>query len=158
MGVSGAGKSTVAAILAGVLGVDLADADDLHPPENVEAMSAGRALADADRGPWLHAVASWLAAHPEGGVVACSALRRRYRDILRAGAPRTVVLHLDGDPAVVESRLAARQGHFMPVSLLGSQLATLEPLEEGVVMDLASPAEEIARRFAADLTAPPTTG
>ena len=142
MGVSGSGKSTVGAALALRLSVPFVDADDLHPARNIAKMTAGEALGDGDRRPWLDDLGRWLAAHPDGGVAGCSALRRRYRDQLRGHLPpgQPAFVHLAADAAVLRRRLADRAGHFMPVSLLESQLATLEPLEPdevGVVVDAA---------------------
>jgi len=139
MGVSGSGKSTVAAALAQRLRVPFADADDLHPPANIAKMTAGTALDDDDRRPWLDVVGRWLADHPDGGVMACSALRRGYRDQLRQHAAEVCFVHLEGTREVIERRQASRLGHFMPSSLLASQLATLEPLapeEHGIVIDV----------------------
>lgn len=146
MGVSGSGKSTVGAALADRLRVPFLDADDLHPEANVTKMARGEPLDDDDRWPWLRDVGRWLADHPDGGVTACSALRRRYRDQLRGHAPSTAFVLLAADRAVLERRQSARHGHFMPVSLLGSQLATLEafgPDEDGVVVDVDQPVEGI---------------
>ena len=140
MGVSGSGKSTVGAALAQRLRVPFADADDFHPPANIAKMSAGEALDDDDRVPWLEAIGAWLAAHDaEGGVVSCSALKRSYRDQLRRHAPRLQLVHLHGSREVIARRQASRPGHFMPASLLASQFATLEPLaedEHGIVLDV----------------------
>ncbi|MBD9698156.1 gluconokinase [Flavimobilis sp. GY10621] len=147
MGVSGCGKSTVATLLAARLGVPYVDADDLHPAANVARMSAGIQLTDDDRAPWLDTVAAAIAAAPDGVVVACSALRRSYRDRLRAGAPGTVVVHLDGTPELLAARIGARTDHFMPASLLGTQLATLESLaddEPGTVLDVTATPDELA--------------
>lgn len=131
MGVSGSGKSAVGAALAVALGLPYVDGDALHPPENVAKMHAGVPLADDDRWPWLDTVGEWLRAHAAGGgVVACSALRRSYRDRLLSHAPTARFAELDVPPDVLRARLAARTGHFMPASLLDSQLATLEPLAE----------------------------
>jgi gluconokinase len=156
MGVSGSGKTTVGTALARRLGVPYADADDFHSPDNVAKMSAGVPLDDADRLPWLRAVGAWLAEHDGSGcVVGCSALRRRYRDVLRDAAPKTRFLHLDGPPEVVKERVAARSDHFMPASLVDSQFETLEPLEPdepGVVLDLAAPVEESVETAVAALT------
>ncbi|ABL83222.1 MULTISPECIES: gluconokinase [unclassified Nocardioides] len=146
IGVSGSGKSTVGAALAQRLRVPYEDADDLHPPENVAKMSAGHALDDDDRYPWLEAVGGWLAEHPDGGVMACSALRRKYRDQLRRHAPVVEFVLLEGTPEVIGRRQASRPGHFMPASLLASQFATLEPLEpdeRGVVIDVDQSVEAI---------------
>lgn len=152
MGVSGCGKSTVATLLAARLGVPYVDADDLHPATNVARMSAGIPLTDDDRAPWLDTVAATIAAAPDGVVVACSALRRTYRDRLRAGAPGTVVVHLDGTPELLAARIGARTDHFMPASLLGTQLATLERLaddEPGTVLDVTATPDELADTAAA---------
>jgi gluconokinase len=136
MGVSGSGKSTAARALAQRLGVPFCEGDDVHPPANVAKMQAGQPLDDADRAPWLAALNAWMQAHRDGGVVSCSALRRRYRDRLREGlAPPPAFVLLDPSRAVLERRMAARHGHFMPGSLLDSQLATLERpgADEGVL-------------------------
>ncbi|MFF2082993.1 gluconokinase [Nocardia sp. NPDC058176] len=139
MGVSGSGKSTVGALLAGRLELPYAEGDGFHPQANIEKMAAGIPLDDADRAPWLDIVADWLGAHSDhGGVAACSALKRAYRDRLRAGAPQTYFVFLDAPRVELERRMAARLGHFMPTSLLDSQLATLEPLEPdeaGITLD-----------------------
>ena len=129
MGVSGSGKSTIGALLAERLGWPFADADGFHPPENVAKMAAGTPLTDADRWPWLDAIAAHIGAARQAGqpvVVACSALRRAYRERLRAGHGDLLFLHLSGAPEVIAARQAARQGHFMPPSLMASQFATLE--------------------------------
>lgn len=130
MGVSGSGKSRVGGLLATRLGWSFMEGDALHPPANVEKMRAGRPLDDADRQPWLAFVADWIDARldaGEGGVVTCSALKRAYRRILDRQGGRVVFVFLDGGRDLIARRLAARQGHFMPASLLDSQLATLEP-------------------------------
>lgn len=130
MGVSGAGKTEVGAALAARLRATFKDADDLHPLPNVEKMTAGVPLTDEDRWPWLRLVGSELAAeHPHGIVVACSALKRAYRDAIRAAAPSTRFILLKVDPSVLMERLVQRPGHFMPPSLLTSQLETLEALD-----------------------------
>lgn len=141
MGVAGSGKTTVARLLADRLGWTFAEADDFHSAANVAKMSAGIPLSDEDRQPWLEDVRRWLDACPGDAVITCSALRRRYRDVLRRAAARVRFLHLAGSRETLTSRLGAREGHFMPVSLLDSQLATLEPLEpdeDGVVVDVAA--------------------
>ena len=144
MGVSGSGKTTVGAALADALGLPFVDGDALHPAANVAKMAAGIPLDDADRAPWLDAVGAVLAAGPV--VVACSALKRAYRDRLRAAAPGLELVFLDGSRELLASRMTARPGHFMPASLLDSQLATLErpdPDEHSVTVDIAAPVAEI---------------
>lgn len=146
MGVSGAGKSTIGTLLATRLGVPFADADDFHPPANVAKMSAGQPLADDDRWPWLEAIGAWMDAQSTGGVVTCSALKRVYRERLRAGRPRVRLLHLAGDAALIGARQAARPDHFMPPSLMASQFATLEapgPEERAIILSVAPPPEAI---------------
>ncbi|MFE9094738.1 gluconokinase [Streptomyces sp. NPDC007264] len=150
MGVAGTGKTTIGPLLAARLGVPYAEGDDFHPPANVAKMAAGTPLGDEDRRPWLDAIGAW--AHGRaglGGVVSCSALKRSYRDRLRAAAPDLVFVHLAGDRPLIEDRMAHRRGHFMPTALLDSQFATLQPLERdeaGVVVDVSGTPEEIASR------------
>ena len=150
MGVSGSGKSTVGAALAQRLRVPFADADDFHPPANIAKMTAGEALDDEDRQPWLEAIGEWLAAHADGGgVMSCSALKREYRDQLRHHARGVEFVHLDGNREVIARRQASRPGHFMPASLLDSQFATLEPLEpdeRGFVVDVDQTSTRSSRR------------
>lgn len=156
MGVSGAGKSSVGAQLAGALGVTFVDADDLHPLANVEKMAAGIPLTDEDRRPWLAEVGEALAASSAGIVMACSALRRRYRDQIRSAAPQTVFVHLAGTHELLASRLSGREDHFMPAALLDSQESTLEPLEadeRGVVVDITPSLSEVVREIVAQLSA-----
>lgn len=130
MGVCGSGKSTVGAALAQRLNAAFVDSDSLHPQSNVEKMAAGNPLTDEDRWPWLGLVGAELASgHPDGIIVACSALKRAYRDAIRAKAPATKFLQLNVELPVLENRVAHRPGHFMPSSLLSSQLETLEPLQ-----------------------------
>ncbi len=132
MGVSGSGKSTVGELLSERLGVPYVDADDLHPQANVEKMAAGHPLNDDDRWPWLARVGNALTdAESTGLVIACSALKRSYRDAILREEPRAVFVHLDGTRDLLETRMQHRHGHFMPTSLLDSQLATLEPLQAG---------------------------
>ncbi len=150
MGVSGAGKSTVGAALAQRLRVPFLDADTLHPAANIAKMSAGQPLNDDDRYPWLDRVGEWLAGHRDGGVASCSALKRAYRDRLRAHCPRIEFLHLDGSPELIGRRLAARSGHFMPAALLRSQFDALEPLgsdEHGVSVDVDQDVQIIVDTF-----------
>lgn len=153
MGVSGSGKSTVGALVAARLGVPFRDADDLHPLANVEKMSRGIPLTDEDRAPWLDAVGAQLAAAPMGMVMACSALRQTYRDAIRVAAPDTVFAHLHGTQELLAERIGARRDHFMPPTLLESQLATLEAPgdEEGVTVAIASDPDHIAQEIAAKL-------
>ena len=146
MGVSGAGKSTVGTALAARLAVEYAEADDFHSMANIKKMSAGIPLTDADRGPWLAGLARWIVQHRNtGGVLTSSALRRRYRDVLRGGGDVWFVHLLVGRDVLAE-RLRTRANHFMPASLLGSQLADLEPLqadEPGMTVDATAPPEQI---------------
>jgi gluconokinase len=148
MGVSGSGKTTVAKLVATRLGWDMKEGDDLHPESNVAKMAAGHPLTDEDRWPWLRLVAGWITEHTDigrPGVVTCSALKRSYRDVLRG--PRAVFVHLTGDASQIGQRLATRHGHYMPASLLRSQIETLEPLgpdEQAIEVDVAGTPSEIA--------------
>ncbi len=170
MGVSGCGKTTIGDLIARRLNVPFLDGDSLHPVENVAKMAAGTPLTDDDRWPWLATVGSTLGNAGAGGLVlACSALKRSYRDAILALAPGTVFLHLHGSRDVLGARLEGRSGHFMPPALLDSQLATLEPLaadEAGVVVDIAGAVDQVvadalagitavARQFDVDLRAAP---
>ncbi|MEV6301301.1 gluconokinase [Actinoplanes sp. NPDC051861] len=156
MGVSGSGKSTIGTLLAAAIpGAVFIDADDLHPAANKTMMAAGIPLTDQDREPWLHTCAVTVAAERAAGrpvVLACSALRRRYRDLLTAGAGPLHFVHLRAGTELLTDRLTARQGHFMPAGLLNSQLETLEELEPdetGIVVDVhAAPAEVVQRLLA----------
>lgn len=132
MGVSGSGKTTVARGVADRLGWVFAEGDEFHPAANVEKMRAGEPLTDDDRRPWLRSLADWIAAREaaeQNAVLTCSALKRAYRDLLSSGHPSVQFLHITAPPAELRRRLAARRGHYMPASLLDSQLATLEPLQ-----------------------------
>lgn len=158
MGVSGCGKSTVAEAIASALGLACIDGDDLHAPESVAKMRAGTPLGDDDRWPWLDRIGARLGgagAAPAGVVVACSALRRAYRDRLRASAPGVQFVFLDGSPDLIRARMQARSGHYMPAGLLDSQLRTLErptPDEAGVVtVDIDAPTATVALRAVAAL-------
>jgi gluconokinase len=154
MGVTGAGKTTISQALAAALDVAYIDTDDLHPASNVKKMSAGVPLNDSDRQPWLDLVGYAIAGRPEGVVVACSALKRRYRDALRAHAPALFFAHLAPSSAVLEARLDARPDHFMPTSLLESQLDALEPLEAdeaGVTIETTGPVDELVSAIVARL-------
>lgn len=148
MGVAGSGKTTIGEDLAERLGVEYAEADTFHSKANIAKMSAGHPLTDEDRRPWLQAIADWIREHQQtGGVVSSSALKRRYRDVLRTGGD-VWFLHLNGPAALIADRMRHRAGHFMPVSLLDSQLGDLEPLESderGVVVDIAQPPADIVR-------------
>lgn len=149
MGVSAAGKSTTGRLLAAELAVDFLDADDLHPASNRAKMSAGTPLTDEDRMPWLDRVGDELAARStEGVVIACSALRRTYRDRIRERVPSVVFVHLHGSDALLAERAAGRTDHFMPPSLLRSQLDTLEvldPDEAGMVVEVSAPPADLSR-------------
>jgi gluconokinase len=148
MGVSATGKTTVATQLAEELGCEFIEGDDLHPRRNIEKMSAGHALTDEDRWPWLQAIAEMVAVKDYEGistVVTCSALKRGYRDVLRDAAP-TFFVHLHADFAVLEARMQTRSRHFMPTGLLRSQFDTLEELgddEDGAVIDVTPPLDEV---------------
>jgi gluconokinase len=147
MGVSGSGKSTVGELLAERLGVEYADADDFHSATSRAKLQAGVALTDADREPWLRSIGSWLADRGSaGGVVSCSALKRRYRDILRACSPGLVLLYCEGSRELIAERMAARRDHFMPPSLLESQFTDLEQPdddEDPITVDVALPPAEV---------------
>lgn len=153
MGVSGCGKSAVGSRLAARLQVDYIEGDALHPAQNVAKMAAGQPLDDADRAGWLAALRERIAeAHRNGQglVVSCSALKRSYRNILRQGDPALRFAHLDGPRAVLESRVSNRPGHFMPASLLDSQLATLQPLqpdEASLLLDIRQPLATLVRQI-----------
>ncbi|MCJ2065103.1 gluconokinase [Methylobacterium sp. J-088] len=157
MGVSGSGKSTVAALVAERLGWTFIDGDSFHGPENVAKMHAGHALDDADRAPWLVRIAAWIRARlaaGESAVVVCSALRRAYRDSLTGGSRRVRIVYLEGDRALIAGRLAARHGHFMSPLLLDSQFATLEAPgldEHPIIVGIADPPAVVAERIVARL-------
>ncbi len=162
MGVSGCGKSTVAAILAGQLGWDLAEGDDLHPAANVEKMRAGTPLTDDDRWPWLDRVADWIRDHTNAGlpgIITCSALKRVYRDRMRGD--NVVFVYLAGSKDTIARRLDARLDHYMPSTLLDSQISTLEPPgpdENTLLIDLGRPPAEEASEIISRLSLVAETG
>ncbi len=157
MGVSGAGKSTIAAMLALRLGWTYQDADWFHPQSNIEKMHSGEALTDEDRWPWLQAIAAWIAATGEAGghgVIACSALKRAYRDVLVNGRRDVRIVYLKGERDLIARRSSLRHGHFMPAALLDSQFATLEepgPDEHPVIAPIDARPPEIVDRIMAEL-------
>ena len=172
MGVSGSGKSTVAALLAGALGCHFQEGDDLHPRENVEKMRSGTPLTDADRLPWLRKIAEEIEgwrARGECGVLTCSALKRSYRNIIIGNRHNVVLVYLKGSRDLLHRRMAARHGHYMPIALLDSQFATLEeptPDEHPVIVDVGDKPAEIAHEIVrqledwqhkTDRAAPPAT-
>ncbi|MEP5758010.1 MAG: gluconokinase [Litoreibacter sp.] len=147
MGVAGCGKSSVGGGVATKLNAHYLDGDDLHPPENIKKMSAGTPLDDVDRAPWLDLVGEHLSRHQTTILIGCSALKRSYRDRIRAQVTEPVIfLHLHGDRSVIEARMAARKEHFMPVKLLDSQFAALETLQDdelSVIIDINQPFEDV---------------
>jgi gluconokinase len=157
MGVSGSGKSTVAALLAAALGCQFQEGDDLHPPENVAKMRAGTPLTDADRMPWLHKIAEEIdgwRARGECGVLTCSALKRSYRDIIIGDRRDVVLVYLKGSRERIHQRMIARHGHFMPLALLDSQFATLEeptPDEHPIIEDVEGKPADIAHEIVCQL-------
>jgi len=164
MGVAGAGKSTVGEALSAALGWPFRDADSFHPPANVEKMSRGLPLDDADRAPWLAAIARWIdgrLAAGEPGIVSCSALKRAYRQRIIGARDGVRLVYLAGDRELIAGRLAARKGHFMPASLLDSQLATLEepgPEERALVVSIVPSPEEVAVSIVGALGLAPAAG
>jgi gluconokinase len=155
MGVSGSGKSRVAGLLAGRLGWDLEEGDDLHPPANIAKMSSGHPLTDEDRWPWLAKVADWIRARTDAhrcGIITCSALKRAYRDLLRG--THVVFVYLAGERDLIAARLVARNGHFMPPALLASQFAALEPPgpdERAITVDVSASVTAEADRITVGL-------
>ncbi|MDQ0031715.1 gluconokinase [Arthrobacter bambusae] len=153
MGVSGSGKSTVGALLAGRLGWAFEEGDALHPQSNIDKMAAGHPLTDEDRYPWLEKVAEWVEQtldHGENGVITCSALKRSYRNIISRRGSGVVFVFLSGTPETISARLAERHGHFMPASMLGSQFADLEELspdEPGIRLDVGPAPSVIAQQI-----------
>jgi gluconokinase len=157
MGVSGSGKSTVADGLVQRLGWEFAEGDEFHPEANVAKMRAGTPLDDDDRWPWLRRLADWIGEHERSGrsvVVTCSALKRSYRDVLRDGHPSVWFAHVTADAALIRERMEHRSGHYMPVSLLDSQLALLEPLQDdepGAAISGAGEPQDVVEQLVATL-------
>ena len=160
MGVSGSGKTTVAALVARALGCQFQEGDALHSPENVAKMRRGEPLTDADRASWLRRIAEEIdgwRARGQCGVMACSALKRRYRDIIIGARQDVALVYLKGSRELIRQRMAARQGHFMPVTLLESQFASLEepaPDEHPITVDVGAKPAEIADEVVRRLTRP----
>ena len=163
MGVAGSGKTTVAGKLAATLGWPLLEGDGFHPPANVAKMAAGTPLTDDDRWPWLRAIAAAIDAHRARGgsaVVACSALKRAYRDILIGGRPDARLVYLKGSRTLIAERLRGRHGHFMPAALLDSQFATLEepgPDEHPIIVEIGGTPGTIVQAIRAHLSGEHTT-
>ncbi|HEY1798794.1 MAG TPA: gluconokinase [Stellaceae bacterium] len=163
MGVSGSGKTTIGQALASRLGWRFADADAFHPPANIAKMSAGQPLDDDDRAPWLTAIATRIDEwrdRGEGGVITCSALKRRYRDVIVGDRPGVRLVHLDGGRDLIAERLAGRQGHFMPGALLDSQFAALEPPgpeEHAIIVSIDRPVGAILDALVTALSRPAAT-
>jgi carbohydrate kinase (thermoresistant glucokinase family) len=159
MGVSGSGKSTVAALLAGALGCQFQEGDDLHPPENVEKMHGGTPLTDTDRMLWLRKIAEEIddwRARGECGVLTCSALKRSYRDIIIGDRHDVLLVYLKGSRELIRRRMIARHEHFMPVALLDSQFSTLEeptPDEHPIVVEIGGKPADIALEVVSQLEA-----
>ena len=153
MGVQGCGKSTAGRAIAATLGLPFLDGDDLHPASNKAKMASGHPLTDEDRWPWLESIREWMSAQAKNGrstVIACSALKRSYRGVLSRAEGRVQFVHLDGAPEVLTDRMVTRRGHWMPVSLLPSQLAALEPLDEeedGLTVDFLSTPANISAQI-----------
>lgn len=157
MGVAGSGKTSVGVAVAARLGAIYFDGDDLHPQSNIDKMASGTPLEDRDRAPWLDMVGAELHKATGSTFIGCSALKRSYRERIRTVCPDVSFLHLAGTREVIEARMSARSGHFMPVSLLDSQFSTLEPLEADeaglevdISLELDAVVDEIARRLTVD--------
>jgi gluconokinase len=156
MGVSGSGKTTVGEKLAAALGAEFAEGDAYHPPANVEKMRSGHPLDDADRWPWLERLSAEIGRWLDTGrdvVLACSALKQRYRDILKRGRPGVRFVYLRGSEELIRARLKRRRGHYMPASLLASQFAALEEPKDAITVDIDCPADESVARILAALGA-----
>ncbi|MET3142987.1 MULTISPECIES: gluconokinase [unclassified Arthrobacter] len=163
MGVAGSGKSTIAAALARQLGWACAEADEFHPQSNIDRMTQGIPLQDEDRWPWLQEIQNWMSAHAAAGestVLTCSALKLSYRRLLSEAQGRVLFIHLDGGADLIGQRMQGREGHFMPPTLLPSQLATLEPLTDqelaagSLRLDISNSPEKIVAAVLAGLTLP----
>jgi len=155
MGVSGAGKTTIGRMLASSLGWDFRDADDLHPTDNREKMNSGVALTDADRRPWLAAIRAMIdgyLARGQNAIVACSALKRSYREMLSANSARVRFVWLDGSRELIARRIAARRCHFTPAELLASQFADLEAPADALRIEVAAPPAEIVAAIRRELS------
>ena len=157
MGAAGSGKTTIATTLSEHLGWIAAEADEFHSADSIERMAAGIPLTDEDRWPWLESIRSWMSTQAQNGrstVIACSALKRSYREVLSGADGQVQFVHLDGSQDVLAERMASRRGHYMPLSLLPSQLADLEPLdpdEDGVTVDFLSPPARISAQILDEL-------
>ena len=157
MGVAGSGKTTVGAMLAGRLGWSYAEADEFHSPQNVAKMAAGHPLTDADRMPWLEAIGHWIderRAAGEPGIVSCSGLKRKYRDMLRGGRPEVRIVFLEGSREVISRRMVARHGHYMHANMVDSQFADLEPPaadEQALIVSVEATPPEIVAKIVDDL-------
>ena len=163
MGVAGSGKSTIAAALSEQLGWACAEADEFHPQANIQKMSQGIPLQDEDRWPWLQQIQNWMTTQAKAGkstVLTCSALKQRYRQLLAQAEGRVLFLHLHGEADLIGQRMQGREGHFMPPTLLPSQLATLEPLSDDELatgslrLDISKSPEELVSTIVASLTLP----
>ena len=157
MGVSGSGKTTVGRILSDRLGWRFVDADDFHPASNVQKMRSGAPLTDEDRWPWLDRLNTLLRAEQSDGrdvIIGCSALKARYRERLSAGLADVRLVHLKGGFELIESRLKARRGHYMPPTLLASQFAALEEPEEALVLDIGAEPQTLASQLIESLRPP----
>jgi gluconokinase len=163
MGVAGSGKSTIAAALSRQLGWACAEADEFHPQSNIEKMSQGTPLQDEDRWPWLQEIQNWMTGQAQEGkstVLTCSALKQSYRQLLSQAEGRVLFLHLHGEAGLIGQRMQGREGHFMPPTLLPSQLATLEPLTDEEIaagslrLDISKAPEELVRTIIAALGLP----
>lgn len=160
MGISGSGKTTIASALSDKLGWAYAEADEFHPPGNIRKMAAGTPLDDDDRWPWLDSIQRWMTESAGAGrstIVTCSALKRAYRDVLARADGRVHFIHLLGNVQLISQRVATRQGHFMPASLLASQVDTLEPLhpdEPGLAVNNTGTPDEVAEYVIRELVLP----